>query len=63
LSVENLIKKQQIVDVLLNSPKFLIGVEWLSVKNIEVDSSFDAIQVFKVNSLKYSGYMAIVSKK
>jgi len=53
------LEKQQIVDVLLNSPKFLTGVEWLDAKNIEVDASFDAIKVFRVDK----NYIAMISQK
>jgi len=57
------VEKQQIVDVLLSSPKILISLEWLRTKNIEVNTNFDTIQVFKVNSSKYLRYVVVVMQK
>jgi len=56
-------EKQQIVNMVLDSSKFSIAVEWLKTKNIEIDTSFEAIKILKVNSSKYSGYIAIIPQK
>ena len=56
-------EKQQITNILLSSSKFSTAVEWLKTKNIETDTSLEAIQVLKINSSRFSGYIAKIPQK
>ena len=56
-------EKQQITNIVLDSPKFSTAVEWLRTKNIETDTSLEAIQVLKINSSRFSGYVTIIPQK
>jgi len=57
------LEKQQIINIILDSFKFSIAVEWLKTKNIETDTRFEAIQVLKINSSRFSGYIAKIPQK
>jgi len=53
-------EKQQIINILLSSPKILTAIKWLSSKNITIDTEFDSIKAFNVNYNNTNYYTAII---